>query len=97
MCNIHKIVGTKNTRTTKSWKQRKYGSFGYVTSKKIEYTCKFSNLSEPVATMGASCNFPETDGVKNNGCKDTLWRGLSTTFGGDDYKLEESKSKPPDP
>lgn len=47
--------------------------------------------------MGASCNLPETDGVKNNGRKDTLWRGLSTIFEGDDYKLDKSESEPPDP
>ena len=97
MCIIHKTVGTRNTRTTKSWKQRKDGSFGYVTSKKIVYTCKFSNQSKPVAFLGAGCKLPETDGVTNNGSNNDLLWGLSSTLGGEVIKKDESESKPPDP
>ena len=97
MCNIHKIVGTKSTRTSKSWKQKKDGSFGYVTSKKIEYACKFSNQRVPVTTMGAGYKFPETDGVVNNGRNNELSPGLSTNLEGDVNKMEKSESKPPDP
>ena len=97
MCNIHKIVGTKKTRTSKSWKQRRDGTFGYVTSKKIEYTCELSNQKKPAAFLGASCEFPETEGVTNNGRNDKLLLGLSSTLEGDVISQEESESKPPDP
>ena len=97
MCNLHQIVGTRSTRTSKSWKKKKDGSFGYVTSKKVEYTCKFSNQSNPVNIMGAGFKIPEPDGVMNNGRNYEHSPGLSTNLDGDVNKKDESERKPPDP
>ena len=96
MCCIHNVVGTRSSKTSMSWKRKKDGTYGYMTSKKIEYTCSYSNKRKPVLSEGAGYRISGTDGVSSNGINKEFLRELSFSIEGDVTKLEESESNPPD-
>ena len=52
VCRLHKIMGTKNTVTKKSWVKKKYG-YGYSTTKKVIWSCNVL-VENPGDTSNAS-------------------------------------------
>ena len=94
MCTTHNRVGTRSIKQTKCWKQKKDGSFGYITSKKVIYSCESNEMRKPV--IPASCENSETDGDPNNGSNSDVLLGLSSDLEiGLPYR-NESESSPPD-
>ena len=93
MCNIHNKVGTRSIIQTKSWKKKKDGSFGYVTSKKVSYSCESDGLRKIVVP---SCIISETDGGPNNGSNSDAVLGLSSDLEIELTDRNMSESLPPD-
>ena len=93
-CNVHNKVGIKSIRQSKCWKKKKDGSFGYVTSKKVEYKCESTTMRKPALPTGSSIS--ETDGVQNNGSNYTISTGLSSTLEVELSARIKSESIPPD-
>ena len=78
----------------KSWKKKKDGSFGYITSKKVIYSCESDELRKPV--IPASCVISETDGDQNNGSNSDVFLGLSSDLEIELPDRNKSESSPPD-
>ena len=99
MCVVHNRLGTKDWKTTTSWKKKKDGSFGWVYGKKVIYRCEFSSKKKPGRTMDSVLKNSESDGAGNNGKKQLLSKGLSNLFNQkseSNIALEESESYSPD-
>ena len=98
LCTTHNVVGIRSTKQTKSWKQKKDGTFGYITSKKIVYTCRLEDSDiRPALELSAALPDSETDGVASNGTiSKYISEGLSSNFENVDYRKKSSESPPPD-
>ena len=94
MCSTHNRVGTRSIKQTKCWKKKKDGSFGYITSKKVVYTCEFNEMRKPVIPV--SCVISETDGDPNNGSNSDALLGLSSDLEVELTDRKMSESLPPD-
>ena len=94
MCSTHNRVGTRSIKQTKCWKKKKDGSFGYITSKKVVYTCEFNEMRKPVIPV--SCVISETDGDPNNGSNSDALLGLSSDLEVELSDRKMSESLPPD-
>ena len=78
MCLVHNIKGDRREYKHKVWKQKKYG-YGYVTCKKVVYSCPLSTDSNHTSgfdVMKTSVNKPTAinDGVVGLS-SDNLQRG----------------------
>ena len=93
MCIIHKKVGIKSIKQTRSWKKKKDGSFGYITSKKVSYSCESNELRK---LLTPSCIISETDGGPNNGSNSDDVLGLSSDLEVETKDRNKSESLPPD-
>ena len=97
LCTTHNIVGTRGVKQTKSWKQRKNGTFGYITSKRVFYTCMLEGLKKSALETDAASSNSETDGAAVNGTKSNYFSvGLSFNLMNDVTRKDESESPPPD-
>ena len=50
-CIEHKVKGNRSEVKYKAWRKKKYG-YGYVTTKKVMYSCPVGNVSEHTDTAG---------------------------------------------
>ena len=94
-CKTHKIYGKKYTTTSKDWKKKKDGTFGWTYRKKTNYTCTGvrgvgDNSSPALITLGTShaSITARISGVE----KQTSGQHLSGLVGGDYRAISEYES-----
>ena len=95
LCTTHNIVGTRSIRQTKSWKKKKNGTYGYITNKKVIYTCELEGWNDSLLDTGTADN-SGPDGAANNGLKSN-YISAGIPFNRSSLEMKnDSESPPPD-
>ena len=64
LCKTHGVMGHRNVKSKQVWKRKKDGTYGWITSKKVEYECEgFSNQMQPVSQSSGSVNIIPEPGI----------------------------------
>ena len=101
LCKTHGVMGRRNVKSKQVWKRKKDGTYGWITSKKVEYECEgLSNQMQPVSQSSGSVNIIPEPGIAQimgDGCTQEL--GLSDGLVGRDTRsgdnTDESESLRP--